>query len=159
MDSCLDIVSGCVMFVTSLLMRKKNPLKYPVGKKRMEPLGVIVFATAMFTATIQLLTAAVQTLLEGSSDFVMDVLPICVIGVTIVAKCILFVYCRTVNNPSALALADDHRNDILTNTFGLCMSIVGYYYFWWLDPVGGIVLSFYIMLNWFFTLLGRRAAR
>ena len=60
MDSCLVIVSGCVMFVTSPLMRKKNPLKYPVGKKRMEPFGVIVFATAMSTATIQLLITAVS---------------------------------------------------------------------------------------------------
>ena len=59
MDSCLDIVNGCIMFITSPLMLKKNPLKDPVGKKRMEPFGVIVFATAMSTASIQLLTAAV----------------------------------------------------------------------------------------------------
>ncbi|BFU19227.1 cation transporter, putative [Entamoeba histolytica] len=153
LDSCLDIVSGAVMFITALLMKKPNPIKYPIGKKRMEPLGIIVFATAMFTATIQLLTNAGQTLLSGSSDFEMSMFPICVIGATIFLKCCLYLYCRTVNNPAAGALADDHRNDILTNTFGMCMSIVGYYYFWWLDAVGGIVLSFYIMLNWFMTLL------
>ncbi|ELP87977.1 cation efflux protein/ zinc transporter, putative [Entamoeba invadens IP1] len=153
LDSCLDIVSGAVVFITALLMKKPNPSKYPIGKKRMEPLGIIVFATAMFTATIQLLTSAGQTLLAGSSEFEMSIFPICVIGATIFLKCCLFLYCRTVNNPAAGALADDHRNDILTNTFGMCMSIVGYYYFWWLDAVGGIVLSFYIMLNWFMTLL------
>ncbi|GAB1221694.1 hypothetical protein ENUP19_0083G0067 [Entamoeba nuttalli] len=153
LDSCLDIISGAVMFITALLMRKRNIYKYPVGKKRMEPLGVIVFATAMFTATIQLLTNAAKTLISGTSDFEMSIFPICVIGVTIFFKCCLYLYCRTVNNPSASALADDHRNDILTNTFGLCMSVIGYYYFWWLDAVGGIVLSFYIMINWFFTLM------
>ncbi|KAL7713708.1 Cation transporter [Entamoeba marina] len=153
LDSCLDIVSGAVMFITSLLMRKPNLKDYPVGKKRMEPLGVIVFATAMFTATIQLLTTAGQTLLSGSSDFVMDYFPIAVIGTTVILKSILFIYCKTVKNPAAQALSDDHRNDILTNTFGLALSIVGYYYFWWLDAVGGIVLAIYIMINWLFTLI------
>ena len=153
LDSCLDIISGAVMFVTALLMKTPNPVKYPIGKKRMEPLGIIVFATAMFTSTIQLLSSAVSTLMSGSSSFEISLFTIFVIGITIILKSLLFLYCRTINNPSTEALAEDHRNDILTNTFGMCMSIVGFEYFWWLDAVGGIVLSLYIMINWFFTLL------
>ena len=129
LDSCLDIVSGAVMFITALLMKTPNPMKYPIGKKRMEPLGIIVFATAMFTATIQLLTSAFSTLMAGTSSFEMSYFTIGVIGITIILKSLLFLYCRTINNPSTEALAEDHRNDILTNTFGMCMSIVGYQYF------------------------------
>jgi divalent metal cation (Fe/Co/Zn/Cd) transporter len=49
-------------------------------------------------------------------------------------------------------LLSDHRNDILSNTFGLAAAIIGAQFpiqAWWVDPVGGIVIGLYIMQNWF----------
>ena len=38
-DSCLDLLAGSVIFFVSRAMRQKDPIRYPQGKTRLEPLG------------------------------------------------------------------------------------------------------------------------
>ena len=38
LDSLLDCLSGFILWYTSRSMRRLNPYKYPIGKKRMQPL-------------------------------------------------------------------------------------------------------------------------
>ena len=38
-DSCLDLLAGTVIFFVSRAMRQKDPIRYPQGKTRLEPLG------------------------------------------------------------------------------------------------------------------------
>jgi divalent metal cation (Fe/Co/Zn/Cd) transporter len=42
----------------------------------------------------------------------------------------------------------DHRNDIVVNSFGLIMSIVGTRLVWWLDPLGAILIGLLILCSW-----------
>ena len=42
----------------------------------------------------------------------------------------------------------DHRNDIVVNTFGLIMSIVGTAVVWWIDPLGAILIGCLILFSW-----------
>jgi cation diffusion facilitator family transporter len=75
-----------------------------------------------------------------------------VIAVGIFAKLALLVYCNVAGkgNSSVEALAQDHGNDVMTNV----MAVIGgslasaYSSFWWLDPLGAIFLSVYIIYNW-----------
>ena len=38
LDSLLDLLSGFILWYTAHSMRRENPYKYPIGKKRMQPL-------------------------------------------------------------------------------------------------------------------------
>ena len=38
LDSLLDLLSGFILWYTAYSMRRENPYKYPIGKKRMQPL-------------------------------------------------------------------------------------------------------------------------
>ncbi len=54
------------MFITACIMRK-NPRTvylYPAGNSRVEPIGVIIFASAMFVASFQIIIQAVQNIVE-----------------------------------------------------------------------------------------------
>ncbi len=73
-------------------------------------------------------------------------------AVTIVLKIGLFIFCKTVKDSVSVdALAQDHRNDVVTNVFGLITAVVGHYWVWYIDPLGGIFIGLYIMQNWFRT--------
>lgn len=42
----------------------------------------------------------------------------------------------------------DHRNDIVVNSFGLAMSIIGSKVEWFADPIGAILIGVLILVSW-----------
>jgi divalent metal cation (Fe/Co/Zn/Cd) transporter len=47
------------------------------------------------------------------------------------------------------ALAQDAMTDVVFNTFSILFPLIGYFAkVWWLDALGGILLSAYVILNW-----------
>ncbi len=96
----------------------------------------------------------------------MDTCLIYVIGV-IFLKFILWIYCRQFkHSPIAQALAQDHINDVASNIVALIVMIIssGWTALSWLDPVGAVVISIWIIYSWYETgkdevkkLVGRRA--
>eukprot|EP01120_Amphizonella_sp_Union-15-10_P005778 TRINITY_DN1758_c0_g1_i1.p1 TRINITY_DN1758_c0_g1~~TRINITY_DN1758_c0_g1_i1.p1 ORF type:complete len:485 (-),score=89.69 TRINITY_DN1758_c0_g1_i1:30-1484(-) len=153
LDSVLDLFSGAIIFCTNRALSKTNAYKYPAGRQRLEPIGVIVFAAVMFTATLQILVEAVRTLTGGEENQNLDISTSTMIlfGVTIISKFLLFIFCNQFENISAQALAQDHRNDVILNTLAACTGVMGFYVLWWIDAVGGIIIGLYIMQNWFRT--------
>ncbi len=51
MDSALDLMSGSIVFIISLLIKRTNKYKYPAGKARLESLGLIVTRARTYTHT------------------------------------------------------------------------------------------------------------
>lgn len=49
LDSLLDLMAGFILWFTHLAMKKVNIYKYPIGKLRMQPVGIVVFAAVMAT--------------------------------------------------------------------------------------------------------------
>mmetsp|Transcript_34207 Transcript_34207/g.74775 ORF Transcript_34207/g.74775 Transcript_34207/m.74775 type:complete len:432 (-) Transcript_34207:229-1524(-) len=150
LDSLLDLVSGVILFVTARSMRHDNKYKFPAGKSRMQPLGIIVFACIMGTVGFQVLLEAIRQLVGQEHTHHLDNIQF-LVGVmlsVIVVKFVLYLYCR--NNPSELVkvYAEDHRNDVLTNGIGLAGAIAGEKLFFWIDPLGAILLAAYIVWNW-----------
>jgi len=65
------------------------------------------------------------------------------------SKLLLFIYCRTLTYSSnGKALAQDHRNDLVLNIFGIVAAVVGHYVYWWLDPAGAIIIALIILRSW-----------
>lgn len=49
LDSLLDFMAGGILWFTHLSMKRVNIYKYPIGKLRVQPVGIIVFAAIMAT--------------------------------------------------------------------------------------------------------------
>ena len=63
LDSFLDILSGIVLWVTHWAETGAVDKRiYPVGKSRMQPVGILTFATAMATSSLFVVIESVKTL-------------------------------------------------------------------------------------------------
>ena len=58
-----------------------------------------------------------------------------------VVKFVLMVYCRRFENEIVRAYAQDHLFDVITNCTGLASAVLAIKFFWWLDPIGAILVS------------------
>ena len=67
-------------------------------------------------------------------------------------KICLFFLCNRLRHVSgtAMALAEDHRNDVLSNLAAIITSTLAGAYpsIWWFDPVGALLISLYIIWCW-----------
>ncbi|XP_016717934.1 metal tolerance protein 11 isoform X2 [Gossypium hirsutum] len=157
LDSLLDLLSGFILWFTAFSMSTPNPYQYPIGKKRMQPLGILVFASVMATLGLQIILESVRTMVSDDDEFNLTneqerwVVGI-MLGVTLV-KLFLVFYCRTFTNEIVKAYAQDHFFDVITNIIGLIAVLLANYIDDWMDPVGAIILALYTIRTWSMTVL------
>ncbi|XP_055811331.1 metal tolerance protein 11 isoform X1 [Solanum dulcamara] len=157
LDSLLDLLSGFILWFTAFSMQTPNPYQYPIGKKRMQPLGILVFASVMATLGLQIILESMRTLISDESDFSLTkeqegwVIGIMVF-VTLV-KLVLVLYCRSFTNEIVKAYAQDHFFDVITNIIGLVAALLANYFSGWIDPVGAMILALYTIRTWSMTVL------
>jgi len=151
-DSLVDITSGLVIWVTARAIKKRDPYLYPRGRTRLEPLALVIVSVVMAVASVQMLSQAIKGIIE--KDIHPDVrLPSILIMITTIAvKLGLFIACRMHKEDASISvLAQDHRNDCVSNTVAL-LCAYGSKQFWiYLDPIGAILVSIYIALTWYQT--------
>jgi divalent metal cation (Fe/Co/Zn/Cd) transporter len=58
----MDLVSSMVMLITTRLAAKPNLKKFPVGRKRAETVGVILFCALITTVSIELIVSTANEL-------------------------------------------------------------------------------------------------
>ncbi|KAL8217239.1 hypothetical protein R6Q57_024076 [Mikania cordata] len=152
LDSLLDLLAGGILWFTHLSMQSINIYKYPIGKLRVQPVGIIVFAAIMATLGFQVLIQAVEQLIENKPSEKMSSLQLLWLYVIMltatVVKLALWLYCRSSGNEIVRAYAKDHYFDVVTNMVGLVAAILGDRFYWWIDPVGAIILAVYTIVNW-----------
>lgn len=152
LDSLLDLMAGGILWYTHIAMKNINIYQYPIGKLRVQPVGIVVFAAVMATLGFQVLFTAVKQLIENSpSEKMTSEQLIWLYSIMIfatVVKLILWLYCRSSRNKIVRAYADDHHFDVVTNVVGLVAAILGDKFYWWIDPIGAILLAIYTITNW-----------
>ncbi|KAB1227923.1 Metal tolerance protein 4 [Morella rubra] len=152
LDSLLDLMAGGILWFTHLSMKNINIYKYPIGKLRMQPVGIIIFAAVMATLGFQILLQAVEQLVENnpSEDLSLgQLIWMCVIMLSAtLVKLVLWIYCKSSRNEIVRAYAQDHFFDVVTNVVGLAAAVLGDKFYWWIDPVGAIILAVYTIANW-----------
>ncbi|CAK9314659.1 unnamed protein product [Citrullus colocynthis] len=151
LDSLLDLLSGFILWFTANAMRKPNQYRYPIGKNRMQPVGIVVFASVMATLGIQILLESARELIskvqpDRDPDKVKWMVGI-MASVTVVKFC-LTIYCRRFTNEIIRAYAQDHFFDVITNSIGLATALLAIKFYWWLDPLGAILIALYTISNW-----------
>ncbi|TYZ64816.1 hypothetical protein PybrP1_004950 [[Pythium] brassicae (nom. inval.)] len=157
-DSVLDLASQALFWYSDKSMHTPSE-RYPAGRRRLEPIAVVVSATLMGMAAIEVMQKSVETLVAGWKgalpDLNMTPLTIAILGGAICVKLALWSLCSRIasNSPSAGALAQDHRNDVFSNAVAVITSVLAHWQheFWYMDSVGGIVISMYIAMSWLAT--------
>jgi len=61
-DAMLDFLSTVIVWITTFLVRRQDQYLYPVGRRRLEPLGVLVFSVIMITSFVQVAIEALARL-------------------------------------------------------------------------------------------------
>lgn len=70
MDSALDLLCTLIIYGTSKLVQHRIHAlnkRFPVGRRRLEPLGILVFSIIMVVSFLQILQESVKKLLPGGS--------------------------------------------------------------------------------------------
>ncbi|CAG8646735.1 16063_t:CDS:2 [Funneliformis caledonium] len=148
-DSFMDLLSNSILLFAGRIANDKNILQYPTGKSRMETAGIIVFSSLMCTVSIELIIEAIKALIGHERKLDINPLAFACIAVALGTKFILFIYCFFQRNfPIARILGQDHRNDLMINSFGLTMSLLSGYLTWWIDPIGAIIIALLILRSW-----------
>jgi len=157
LDSLLDFMAGGILWFTHLSMKRVNIYKYPIGKLRVQPVGIIVFAAIMATLGFQVLVQAVEQLVENkpgekmTSEQLIWLYSIMLSATAV--KLALWLYCKSSGNSIVRAYAKDHYFDVITNVVGLVAAVLGDKFLWWIDPAGAVLLAVYTIVNWSKTVL------
>ncbi|KAI1363419.1 cation efflux family-domain-containing protein [Xylaria arbuscula] len=150
-DAFVDLVSSFIIWITSRVAGRPSVYKYPVGRTRIETIGIILFCSLLTTVAVELLIESIRTLAAGPGESEpLQKIPLIFVGVAIFAKGTMMFYCFFYRRyPSVHVFFVDHRNDILVNSFGLTLSIVGKNRdAWFADPTGAIIIALIILLSW-----------
>ncbi|KAI3851429.1 hypothetical protein MKX03_013042 [Papaver bracteatum] len=156
-------------------MIRVNIYNYPIGKLRVQPVGIIIcwkqckdsqknksqtadnlLSIADFTKSIAgfiVLIQDVQELFKDESSERMD-RPQLVWWYSIMlsattVKLSLWFYCRSSPNEIVRAYAKGHSSDVFINLTGLVAAILGDRLYWWIDPLGAFSLDVYTIVNWY----------
>merc|ERR1719361_1863627 len=108
----------------------------------------------MIMLSITVIRESLQALITDSHNIEFSVISISLLATVIFLKFCLWIYCRRFNrNPIASALAQDHLNDVGSNTVALIALVIASEFpnLSWLDPVGAIVISLWIIWSWYCT--------
>lgn len=149
-DAALDFLSTAIVWATTFLIQRQDQYAYPIGRRRLEPVGVLVFSVIMITSFFQVGLECFNRLTSGNHDIVELSIPAIVIMVsTVLIKGFCYFWTRLVKNSSVQALARDALTDMVFNTFSIIFPLIGFYAkIWWLDALGGLLLSMYVIYNW-----------
>lgn len=149
-DAALDFLSTVIVWFTSWMIARQDRYAYPVGRRRLEPIGVLVFSVIMITSFFQVGIEGISRL-SGSDHTVVQltISAVAIMASTVVIKGLCWFWCRLIRNSSVQALAQDAMTDVVFNAFSIFFPLVGYFAkIWWLDALGGILLSAYVIINW-----------
>ncbi|KAL9593480.1 MAG: hypothetical protein Q9219_007533 [cf. Caloplaca sp. 3 TL-2023] len=153
-DSALDLLCTVIVWTTNKLVGwriKRLRKKFPVGRRRLEPLGILVFSIIMVISFLQILQESVKKLLPGGPKEAAGLPPTAIgaLVATVVVKGIIWIGCARVKTTQVQALAQDCKTDVYFNTLSLLFPLIGHQFnIWWLDPVGAAVLSLVIIYDW-----------
>jgi cation diffusion facilitator family transporter len=149
-DAALDFLSTAIVWFTSWMIARQDRYAYPVGRRRLEPIGVLIFSVIMMTSFFQVGIEGISRLSGDDHTVVYLTIPaVAIMASTVVIKGLCWLWCRLIRNSSVQALAQDAQTDVVFNIFSILFPLVGYFAkIWWLDSLGGILLSAYVIVNW-----------
>jgi Cation efflux family len=119
-DAALDFLSTAIVWTTTRLISQKDQYRYPVGRRRLEPVGVLVFSVIMITSFFQVALEGLNRMTSGDHTIIqLTISAIVIMALTVVIKFFCWLWCRLINNSSVQALAQDAMTDVVFNIFSI----------------------------------------
>ncbi|KAK3492176.1 uncharacterized protein B0T23DRAFT_135772 [Neurospora hispaniola] len=153
-DSALDLFCTLIIYSTNRIVSwrlRALRLKYPVGRRRLEPIGILVFSVIMVVSFLQILQESVKKLLPGGDRDVAPLPPVAIgaMAANAIIKGIIGLICRPIKTTQVQALVQDCKTDVYFNTASLLFPLIGVAaQIWWLDPLGATLLALYVICDW-----------
>jgi hypothetical protein len=123
-DAALDFLSTAIVWITTRLIARQDSYMYPVGRRRLEPIGVLVFSIVMVTSFFQVALECFSRLTSGDTDIIqLGNSAIIIMATTIFIKALCWLWCRLIKNSSVQALAQDAMTDVIFNIFSIIFPI------------------------------------
>ncbi|EXJ78944.1 hypothetical protein A1O3_08444 [Capronia epimyces CBS 606.96] len=154
LDSALDLLCTAIVWTTNRLVSWRLSAlarKFPVGRRRFEPVGILVFSIIMVISFLQVLQESVEKLLPSGNHEIatLPALAIASMAGTVGLKGLIGLGCIKIKTTQVQALAQDCKTDVYFNTLSLLFPLIGKHAgVWWLDPLGAALLSLYIIYDW-----------
>lgn len=109
-DSALDLLCTAIVFTTHKLVGwhlSQLRRKFPVGRRRLEPLGILVFSIIMIISFIQILQESVQKLMSKGPHEATQLPPVAIgaLAATIGLKGLIGLGCMRIKTTQVQALA------------------------------------------------------
>lgn len=152
-DALFDPMSNLTLILCNRAVNSVDPRKFPSGKARIETAGNIAFCFLMCSVSFILIVLSAKELSDGNggkktSEFHLP--SVIAVAIAFCVKLCLFCYCWALRNKYSQIriLWEDHRNDLFINGFGVLTSVGGSKLYWWIDPMGAIILSVLIAFLW-----------
>ncbi|WWD19661.1 hypothetical protein CI109_104123 [Kwoniella shandongensis] len=149
--SCIDAVdpfANLILWGAHRASDKAEEKKWPVRGSRFETM----YGSIMGGVNVILIVEAIQELVTHSGDDLkkFHLSSILAVGGAFAVKLALFLYCFAIRRSSSQVqvLWEDHRNDLLTNGFGILTAAGGAKLAWWIDPVGATIIAVCIITVW-----------
>lgn len=126
-DAALDFLSTAIVWTTSRMIALQDQYLYPVGRRRLEPLGVLVFSVVMITSFFQVALECISRLRSDDHEIIQLTLPaLSIMASTVLIKAVCWVWCRLIKNSSVQALAQDAQTDVIFNIFSIIFPVGEY---------------------------------
>lgn len=119
-DGVLDFLSTVIIWITTTMIRRQDRNRYPISRRRLEPLSVLVFSVIMVTSFFQVGLTSVNRLMDKEHPLVELSIPsIALMAGTVIVKLLCWLWCRLIPSPSVQVLAQDAMTDVVFNTFSI----------------------------------------
>ncbi len=152
-NSTSDVVYNIFVSIFVRAAYKPADDEHPYGHTQFESIGALLVGAFVITTAITIFWDSVNSLFDyfkGFSAFTGSARYTLYAALfTVLLKGFLSFYTRKIgqktNNPSVIALAQDHRNDIFSASavvIGIAMSQFGYH---WVDPLAGAIVAVVIL--------------
>jgi divalent metal cation (Fe/Co/Zn/Cd) transporter len=116
-DAALDFLSTAIVWTTTRMIERQDRYQYPVGRRRLEPVGVSVI---MVTSFAQVALECLSRLNSRDHSIIELGLPaIVIMSSTVLIKALCWLWCRLIKNSSVQALAQDAMTDVIFNIFSI----------------------------------------
>ncbi|WVQ84611.1 hypothetical protein IAT38_006766 [Cryptococcus sp. DSM 104549] len=152
--SCVDAVdpfANLILWMAHRASNKADENKWPVRGSRFET----IYGSIMGGVNVILIVEAIQEFVTHSGDDLKEfhLTSIIAVAVAFGVKFSLFLYCMAIRKQSSQVqvLWEDHRNDLLTNGFGILTAAGGSKLAWWIDPMGATIIAICIITVWTIT--------
>ena len=149
-NSFSDVFSSLVTYIGGIISSKPRDEDHEFGHGKAEFVASFLIGIFMTIASIIMLYNALMSIINKET-FEISIYTILIPIITIVIKLMMYIYCnkkgKEYNSLLISVNAKDHRNDLIISTGVLVGMLFGYYGYYFVDGIVGMLISLFIIIT------------